>query len=68
MSRMGKARKIFNKNPGFPPYLFDITRFSGTGSVQGRYKTRETDPQPVRIRLPFFKQYSFPADGLCRSG
>ena len=33
MSCMGKARKIFNKNPGFPPYLFDKTQLSGPRSV-----------------------------------
>ena len=68
MSLMGKARKIFNKNLPVPPHLFDITQFLGPGSVPERHKTREADPQPVRIRLPFFMQCSFPVDGHCLSG
>ena len=72
MSRMGKARKIFNKKLAFPPFLFDKPRFVAPGSVHAIHGMQEhkrgADPQPVRIRLPFFMQCSFPVDGHCLSG
>ncbi len=49
MSRMGKARKKFNKNLAVPPYLFDKPQFSSPGQVRA-FPRRERNKNGRRIR------------------